>query len=213
MSVSVSERIHMVCVCFILLLMGVEAMAVEEAKYRVLSRDGDIEIRLYEPQIVAEVVVGGPLEDAGTVAFRKLFNYISGENRSRAKIAMTAPVAQEPQQEKIAMTAPVSQESTEKGWAVSFMMPASYTMDTIPEPLDADVNIREIPSRTAAAIRYSGFWSEVRYQKFLGILRDWLAERKLTAIGEPIWARYNPPFMPWFLRRNEIMIPVAPPGE
>ena len=213
MSVSVSERIHMVCVCFILLLMGVEAMAVEEAKYRVLSRDGDIEIRLYEPQIVAEVVVGGPLEDAGTVAFRKLFNYISGENRSRAKIAMTAPVAQEPQQEKIAMTAPVSQESTEKGWAVSFMMPASYTMDTIPEPLDADVNIREIPSRTAAAIRYSGFWSEVRYQKFLGILRDWLAERKLTAIGEPIWARYNPPFMPWFLRRNEIMIPVASSGE
>ena len=213
MSVSVSERIHMVCVCFILLLMGVEAMAVEEAKYRVLSRDGDIEIRLYEPQIVAEVVVSGPLEDAGTVAFRKLFNYISGENRSRAKIAMTAPVAQEPQQEKIAMTAPVSQESTEKGWAVSFMMPASYTMDTIPEPLDADVNIREIPSRTAAAIRYSGFWSEVRYQKFLGILRDWLAERKLTAIGEPIWARYNPPFMPWFLRRNEIMIPVASSGE
>ena len=183
-------------------------MAVEEARYTVVKKDGDIEIRQYEPQIVAEIVVNSDLEGAGNAAFRKLFGYISGNNRERVEIAMTAPVSQEARSRKIAMTAPVSQEKSGDGWAVSFMMPASFTMATLPEPLDADVRLRELPVRSMAAIRYSGFWSKENYQEHLDALRSWMEENSFTAIGEPVWARYNPPFMPWFLRRNEILIEI-----
>ena len=110
------------------------AMAVEEEKYEVVRTDGDIELRDYAPSIVAETLVGGGFEDAGNRAFRTLFQYIDGDNRAQSKIAMTAPVAQQPESRKIAMRAPVSQAAAGEGWRVSFMMPASFTMETIPEP-------------------------------------------------------------------------------
>jgi len=122
---------------------------------------------------------------------------------------MTAPVSQEAQSEKIAMTAPVGQRASEQGWAVSFMMPASYTMETIPLPEDASVKLREVPAYSAAAIRYSGTWSEKRYKKHLVLLNNWIEQNELEATGTPLWARYNAPFTPWFMRRNEILIPVA----
>jgi effector-binding domain-containing protein len=162
-----------------------------------------------EPTIVAEVVVNGSFEDASNAAFQKLFKYISGSNTSRSKIAMTAPVKQEPEAEKIAMTAPVGQRAAEQGWAVSFMMPASYTMDTIPLPVDDSIVLREIPAHRAAAIRYSGRWSEKRYRKHLELLENWIEQNGLEPTGQPLWARYNAPFVPWFMRRNEILIPIA----
>ena len=182
-------------------------MAIEEAKYRVVLKDGPIEIRDYEPSIVAETVVSGEFEDAGDSAFRRLFRYIDGNNVSQEEIAMTAPVSQG-RSEKIAMTSPVGQQSAPGGWAVSFMMPASYTMETIPEPKDDSVAIREIPAYRAAAIRYSGFWSEKNYQEHLAELNAWLDARDYRRAGEPVWARYDAPFKPWFMRRNEILIPV-----
>jgi effector-binding domain-containing protein len=186
-----------------------DLMAVEEAKYTVSLKNEALEIRQYEAAIIAEVIVNDSFEDASNVAFRKLFNYISGSNSSRSKMAMTAPVTQEPQEEKIAMTAPVGQRAAEQGWAISFMMPASYNMETIPLPVDTSIVLREIPAHRAAAIRYSGTWSEEKYRKHLDLLQNWIEQNSLEPTGQPLWARYNAPFVPWFMRRNEILIPIA----
>jgi effector-binding domain-containing protein len=187
---------------------AIDAMAIEEATYNVVKKDDKFEIRDYAPHILAETVVEGDLEQAGNKAFNKLFRYISGDNRSRDKMAMTAPVSQEAIGEKIKMTAPVGQQRVQDRWAVSFMMPASYTLETLPEPEDPDVTFRQVPARRMAAVRYSGFWSEKNYLRYKMELESWIHERGLTIVGDPVWARYNPPFTPWFLRRNEILIPV-----
>jgi len=196
-------------IAFFLTSMMGNVMAVEEAKYTVSVQQDKLEIREYAPSIVAEVIVNDNFEDASGAAFRKLFNYISGDNTGRSKIAMTAPVSQKPEPEKIAMTSPVGQRKSDKGWAVSFMMPASYTMESIPVPDDPAVVLREVPAYRAAAIRYSGTWSEKSYKKHLSLLQEWIEAENLETVGEPIWARYNAPFTPWFMRRNEILIPIG----
>lgn len=190
-----------------------DAMAIEEATYTVVDSDNNFEIRDYSPHVLAETVVEGNLEDAGDQAFNRLFRYISGANRSRQKIAMTAPVSQQPKGEKIKMTAPVGQQRAQEGWAVSFMMPSSYTLETLPEPEDPAISLRQVSARQMAAVRYSGFWSEKGYLRNKQELESWIHERGLTIAGDPVWARYNPPFTPWFMRRNEILIPVAADAE
>lgn len=193
----------------VLLMVGSHALAIEEAAYTVILADGAFEIRDYAEQIVAETRVGGEFKEAGDAAFRPLFKYISGANESRSEIAMTAPVAQT-EGEKIAMTAPVAQAASgDDEWVVSFLMPASYTMETIPSPTDTRVWIRSIPARRMAAIRYSGGWSAKRYRQHLAKLESWMAERGLEAVGGAVWARYNSPFALWFMRRNEILVPIA----
>ena len=188
-------------------------MAIEEAAYSVVERDGAVEIRDYAPRIVAETVVAGDFERAGNEAFGRLFRYISGGNRSRHKVAMTAPVSQEPAGEKIAMTAPVGQQPAHDSWVVSFTMPASYTLETLPEPEDPQVTLRQIPARRMAALRYSGLWTESSYLRHKMKLESWVRSRGLRIAGDPLWARYNSPFAPWFLRRNEILIPVDGDSE
>lgn len=186
-----------------------DAMAIEEAVYNEVIKEGKFEIRDYAPQILAETLVEGDLEQAGNEAFNRLFRYISGDNRSRRKVEMTAPVSQEPKGEKIKMTAPLGQERVQEKWAVSFMMPASYTLETLPEPVDRRINLRQVPARRMAAVRYSGFWSEKNYLRYKMELESWIRDRGITIVGAPVWARYNPPFTPWFLRRNEILIPIG----
>ena len=193
----------------LLALLAENLMAVEEAKYTVTLQQDKLEIREYAPSVVAEVIVNGDFEDASGAAFKKLFNYISGDNTARNKIAMTAPVTQKAEPENIAMTSPVGQRKSGQGWAVSFMMPAFYTMETTPTPDDPDVVLREIPAYRAAAIRYSGGWSEKAYKKQLSLLQEWIDAEELEVSGEPVWARYNAPFIPWFMRRNEILIPIG----
>lgn len=189
------------------------AMAVEEAEFTALLEDGNFELRDYAPQIVAEVVVDGDFDSAGNRAFRPLFNYISGENTAQKKIAMTAPVGQVaaagPESEKIAMTTPVGQRAEGGGWAVSFMMPADYSMSTIPVPANPAVQLREIPAHRMASVRFSGRWSSGKYQEKLEALQAWVAAQGLVVTGEPVFARYNGPLTPWFLRRNEILLPVV----
>ena len=185
-------------------------MAIEEAEYSVSLQKDAFEVREYETAIVAEVIVSGDFENASNKAFRKLFKYISGDNKGRDKIAMTTPVSQASTPEKIKMTSPVSQQASAQGWVVSFMMPASYTMETIPVPDDASVVLREVPAHRAAAVRYSGRWTEKGYQKHLALLQEWIEQSSFGANGEPVWARYNAPFTPWFMRRNEILIALAP---
>ena len=183
-------------------------MAIEQAAYRVALRDGELELRDYDPVVLAETVVPGAFEEAGNQAFRRLFRYISGGNRPRRKVAMTAPVSQEQAGEKIAMTAPVAQEAAQDSWLVSFTMPTASTLETLPEPDDPQVRLRQVPARRMAALRYSGRWSESSYLKHRANLESWLRGRGLRVTGDPVWARYNSPFAPWFLRRNEILIPV-----
>jgi len=195
-------------VALLIMIGAIDAMAIEEARYEVIKKDNTFEIRDYAPHILAETLVDGTLEDAGDEAFRRLFSYISGDNRSRVKVAMTAPVSQQPAGEKIKMTAPVGQQRIQEGWAVSFMMPDSYTLETLPEPEDPRVTLRQTPARRMAAVRYSGFWSEKNYLQYKAELESWIRREGFTIVGEPVWARYDPPFMPWFLRRNEILIPV-----
>ena len=184
-------------------------MAIEEADYEVVEKEEDFEVRKYEPFIVAETLVEGDFSDVGNVGFRRLYDYISGNNRKQASISMTAPVTQEAGSEKISMTAPVTQEKVGRTWRITFMMPSQYTMETLPEPLDPNVKLNQEAKRVVAALRYSGTWSQKRYNEKEARLFEWIQKRGFKAVGEPIFARYNSPFMPWFLRRNEVLIPVG----
>lgn len=187
---------------------GVSLMAIEQAKYQTITKEGQFEVREYESHILAEVEIAGDMEGASNQAFRPLFRYISGENRSQTKVAMTAPVSQEQASEKISMTTPVSQERSDGAWAISFMMPADYTMETIPLPSNHRVKLREVPVRKVATVKYSGRWTESGYLKHKLALEKWIASEGLIANGDAIWARFNSPYTPWFMRRNEVQIPV-----
>jgi hypothetical protein len=206
-----TPRFSILLVLGALLAASPNAMAIEKPSYRVVERRGDFELREYAPYLVAETVVGGSREEAGNAGFRILAGYIFGKNRGEKKIAMTAPVTQaEPA--KIAMTAPVTQAGQEGRWIIQFMMPSAFTLETLPEPLDPAISFRVVPARRVAAHTYSGTWSASRYDEHLATLRAALASAGLTAVGEPTWARYDPPFMPWFLRTNEILVELAPGG-
>jgi len=192
----------------VLLFTGSHAMSTEEAKYTVLSKLDKFELRLYAPQVLAETVVAGSLEEAGGKAFGRLFGYITGENKGNQKIAMTAPVSQQAAGEKIAMTTPVGQVEAEGGWSVSFMMPPGRTLESLPEPKNAAIKLIALPQQQMATIRYSGTSAEKLYRKNLAELETWIKQQGLKPTGKPVWARYNPPYTPWFLRRNEILMPV-----
>jgi hypothetical protein len=192
------------------LMTGV-AMAIEEPEYQVVSKTEDYEVRRYGPVLVAETKVDASFEDAGNKAFRILADFIFGENKSKTKIAMTAPVNQTAlaSSEKIAMTAPVNQSKTASGFVVQFTMPKTYTLETLPTPNDPRVEIRAVPARTVAVFSYSGSWSEERYQKKLAVFLEALKKNSVKTVGEPVLARFNSPFQLWFLRRNEIWFEIT----
>jgi hypothetical protein len=183
-------------------------VGIEKAKYKVIEKEGKFEIRRYSPQIVAETVVDADFDDAGNIAFRRLFDYISGNNRKKESISMTAPVNQKTRSEKISMTAPVNQYQSKGRFIVSFVMPSKYTIESLPEPLDTNVVLRGVPSCTLAVLRYSGTWSKKRYETNKQRLEEIIRNKNLKITGEAIFARYDPPFQLSFLRRNEVLIPV-----
>lgn len=189
-----------------------DAMATETLAYRTIEQDGPFALRLIEPHVVAETFVEGDFERVGSEGFLRLVEYIGGANRSQAKISMTAPVVQEPVSEEIAMTAPVAQEKVGDRYRITFLMPSKHTLETLPQPTDPRIRLRAQPMRSVAAIQYTGFWSRSRYDDHERKLRGWIKERGLEPVSKPVWARYDPPFMPWFLRRNEILIDVREPG-
>lgn len=190
------------------------AMAIEQPEYTVVRQDGAFELRRYAPYLLAETEVESGFMEAGNVAFGRLFRYISGDNTARAEIAMTAPVEQAKRGEKIAMTAPVEQAREGGVYRVAFVVPRKYDRDTVPQPTDPRVRIREVPARSIAVWRYSGRWTEENFREHERELRGKLAALGLKA--EPgdsaIIARYDAPFMPWFMRRNEVLIPVTEPA-
>jgi hypothetical protein len=158
----------------IVLFLADGAMAIEEAKYSVVLKEGVFELRKYEPHILAETIVDGDFEEAGSKAFNRLFKYISGNNKPRQKVEITSPVGQAATSQKIDMTSPVGQKAENGSWAVSFIMPASFTMETLPEPPDPNVFLRQVPTRYMASVRYSCFWSKEDYLQNKTKLDAWI---------------------------------------
>jgi hypothetical protein len=201
---------------FSFLLIALPALAIEEPSYQVVRKTDAIEIRTYAAYMVAETRVDSEFAEAGNVAFSALFKYISGNNRRREKIEMTAPVNQSAvadRGQKIEMTAPVAQSRDQdgrNGYVVSFAMPARFGPANIPQPEDPRVTVREVPARTMAVLAYSGTWSEERYAAHEQKLMEEVASAGLKPRGTIQFARYNAPFVPWFLRRNEVMVEIDP---
>jgi hypothetical protein len=186
-------------------------MASEEPQFSVLEKTHPFELRSYAPMILAEVKVEGDLEEASGQAFRLIAAYIFGQNQVSEKIAMTTPVAiegQTPKSAKIAMTSPVNIESNAGQWIVSFVMPAQYTMESLPKPLNSKVQLRQIPAVKRAVISFSGFYNANKVTERTLELEEWMKSKNLQAASAPKFARYNPPWTLPFMRRNEIMIDV-----
>jgi hypothetical protein len=191
---------------FLLTSLPMPSRAIEEPDYRVVRDLAGIEVRQYGAYTVAEVVVPGPAGEAGDQAFGILAGYIFGKNKGQRKLAMTAPVTQAAVPKTPEMTAPVTQSAVASGFLVQFVLPKDVTVASAPEPLDARVHIREVPPSLVAVIRYSGFWSESNYDEHLAKLQEGLRAAGLSWGGEPVYSRYNAPFTPWFMRRNEIWL-------
>lgn len=179
----------------------------EEQPYEVLEQGDGFELRCYPAHVVAEVEVAGSFEEAGNRAFQALFGYISGGNRSKRSVAMTAPVVQEAaSSEKVAMTAPVVQSQGGQGkTVVAFVLPASMTAATAPVPTNSKVRVREVREQVAAAVRYSGRWTQSSYDRHLSDLSEAIVAAGFEPVGLPRAARFDPPYKPWFLRRNEVV--------
>lgn len=167
---------------------------VEEARYEVEEARDDFELRRYAPRILAETVVQGGFRQSLSDGFRRLFRYITGENQS---------------QQKIEMTAPVGFADTQEEHVVSFVMPAKYTMETLPLPTDDEVRVTDVPERRVAALCFSGRADERLTEAKRRELFEQLGKRGLRADGEPVLAQYNPPWTPSFLRRNEILVDIG----
>jgi len=185
------------------------SQATQEPEYQVVREISDFEVRQYAAYAVAEVKVAGPADKAGNQAFPILAGYIFGKNKGERKFAMTAPVTQTVAPMKLAMTAPVTQRATAGGFMVQFVLPKGVTATSAPEPQDARVQLRDVLPARVAVIRYSGLSSESNYNKHLAKLQEALSAAHLASTGEPAYARYNPPFTPWFMRRNEIWLHLA----
>ena len=183
--------------------------ATEEPDYKVVQKLEDIEVREYAAYTVAEVLVSGTAADAGSQAFPILAGYIFGKNKGERKFAMTAPVTQAAVPVKLEMTAPVTQTAAPGGFVVQFVLPKGVTQASAPEPVDSRITLRDIAPTRVAVIRYSGFWSEANYNQHLEKLQSGLRAAGLSWLGEAVYSRYDPPFMPWFLRRNEIWLHLA----
>ena len=198
------------CLFFMMSLFTGVAMATEEPSYTSVLQEAAFEIREYPALIAAEVTVAGDRSEAVSAGFRLLAGYIFGGNTRKQSIAMTAPVIQnESPNEKIAMTAPVIQNADPAGWVIRFIMPASYTLETLPTPNDPKVRLVALPPKRLAVVRFSGLVDDNDVEQQTTLLRAFMTQQKLTAAGMPSLARYDPPWTLWFLRRNEIMLEVT----
>ncbi len=184
-------------------------MATEEPKFSSTLREGNFEVRQYPELVVAEVKVGGDRDEASNAGFRLLAGYIFGGNTRRERLPMTAPVVQSsPAGESIPMTAPVVQVADKDLWTVQFVMPAGKTLAMLPVPNDARVHLRAMPATRFAVARFSGLAREDDVIKQTAALREFITRHRLQVAGSAALARYNPPWTLWFMRRNEVMIPV-----
>lgn len=209
----------------LLSLISVQVFAVEEPKYKILTKEKKFELRSYDPMIIAEVEVNGSLKSASNSGFKLIADFIFGNNTAPGggyeKIDMTAPVTVSGQKtpepapsEKIAMTAPVvmSQNETRpkmqntKSWNMHFVMPNTYTFDTLPKPNNPAVKVKALGETKYAVLKFSGFSGAKKVDRLTQELLQWMKQKQITPKGQAAIARYNPPIVPPFMRRNEIMI-------
>ena len=196
-------RMHLPSLGLVLMLFCAgHAMAVEEPKYDVLLIEGDFEVRKYAPQLIAETVVTGDMDEASNKGFRLIADFIFGNNQapnaaSSEKIAMTAPVTIEPQ--------------TAEQWRINFVMPSRYTLESIPKPKNSAVRLKEIPNKTFVVLKYSGFNSASKVQTKNQEAKEWALQKNFKIIGTPQLSRYDPPWTLPMFRRNEIMLEVLAP--
>ena len=173
---------------------------VETARYDVVLAESEFEVRHYSKMLLVTTI-----GSAGS-QFNRLFKYISGGNKAKSKIAMTSPVITS---EKIAMTSPV----ISRGESMSFVVPSKYELGSVPEPIDPSVSIEEVPDRYVATIRFRGLaWRDSVRDK-AGRLLEWLSGKGIQPKGEPFLMQYNPPFIPGFLRRNEVGVEIEYPTK
>lgn len=191
------------------------AMATEEPKFKMVEKSGPFELRKYAPRVVAETLVDGSLDDASSTGFKRIADYIFGNNASQnggnETIAMTSPVAitskaEKTTSEKISMTAPVTMQKSAGQWRMYFVMPSKYSLSILPKPNNAMVTLLELPGSRAAVIRFSGLVSEEKVAIKTAELLSWLKSKNITPLGTPELARYNPPWTLPFLRRNEVIV-------
>jgi len=183
---------------------------VEKPTYTVVTRAADFEVRRYAPRLVAEVEVTGDPRQASEAGFRLLAGFIFGGNIRAEDVAMTSPVDRRAASEKIAMTSPVDRRRRGDRWIVTFTMPSKYTLATLPRPNDARVQIREVPPAHYAVRQFSGAPDEAGVQQEIAALRAAVAAAGLKTVdAQPVFSRYDPPWTPAFMRRNEVMLELA----
>lgn len=181
----------------------------QQQSYDVVKTLDGYELRRYHPCVVADVTVSGEFEKAGNAGFRPLINYISGANHSSSKVSMTAPVIQEPSV-KITVDGPSLNTPQGKSHIISFVMPAQYTaVEQLPAPNDRSVTLRAIPEQLVLVDRFSGRWSESTYHDRLSAMTTHAIKSGFEVNGPARFARFDPPWTPWFMRRNEIQVPVV----
>ena len=186
-----------IVICSIVLLMPAIGYAIESLGFERTDQLGEVEVRIYERHLLASVDVNGSFKDAGNAAFRPLFRYISGRNVDEQEIAMTAPVIQS------------ASRKDDTAWTVSFVMPASLLKTGAPRPNTEQVKIVERSEQLIAALPYSGSWRISLFEENKEELIRQLERSPYSICGEVMWARHNAPFTPWFLKKNEVLIPVC----
>lgn len=183
----------------------------EQPSYKVIVKQDNKEIRKYDSHIVAKTTITGSFKEAQSKGFRILAGYIFGKNKSRQKIAMTAPVVQKAESEKISMTAPVViSPSDDKSWTMTFSMPSQFTLETLPVPTDERIKIEKVEGKIVAALTFTGFWNESKNAQKGQELTEWLKAYPEYELATPaMFAGYNPPWTIPFLRRNEMLIELS----
>ena len=176
---------------------------VEVPAYKIVKKEQNIEIRQYPPLIIAEVKTAGSRQDSIGNGFRILADFIFGNNEGEKQLSMNGPITQQ-EGIKIAMTAPVQQEKTDTEWAISFIMPSKFSIDTIPNPINDRIKITQIPSKRYAVITFSGRSTEANLTKHTNELEIYMNGSSYSKVGNAKYAFYNPPWTLPFLRRNEV---------
>ena len=182
--------------------------SLEKPQYTVTATYDELEIREYAPRIQAQVTVDGPRKDATGQGFRILAGYIFGGNTSQESIAMTAPVSTAGASQSIAMTAPVSTLEQEQGYTISFMMPSKWTLDTLPVPEDERIELLEVPGYTAAVRTFSGKVNPDKIDAQGEKLRASMQAQGLSPDGQVLVSQFDPPWVPGFMRVNEVELRV-----
>ena len=176
------------------------AMAVEEPRYTVLVSEPPFEVRRYAAFTVAQTQISGDFDAASRNGFRRIASYIFGDN-VQAEVGA---------QRKISMTAPVTVAPESEGWRVHFVMPSAESMQTLPKPLNPQVQLRPVAEHEVASVRFSGFTTQASVAEQTERLKAWAKTKNLQLSPTAQVARYDDPFtLPWN-RRNEILIDLLP---